>query len=113
MKASIKKCAEAIRGADGHVKTAAKNLGMTFQALYYRIKNNEELQQVMQAATSETFDLAQHAIRKKIEEGDSACIIFTLKCHGKEYGWIERPDNVAIAISTLMDPAVAAAMIER
>ena len=111
MKASLRKCALALRKYNGRVSTAAKELGMSFQGLYERIRKNERLQKELQAARDDITDLAEEKLRENIEANDTQAIIFALRCLGKDRGYADKPD-VAIGI-TLMDPAAAAAMIER
>jgi hypothetical protein len=113
MKGTIRQCVEAIIAADGDIAVAAKNLGVSKQAVYSRIKKHEQLQMVVHEIREQGVDVAESELMKKVRAGDITAIIFKLKCHGKDRGYVDRPDNVAIAISTLMDPAVAAAMIER
>ena len=86
---------------------------MSFQAMYQRMGKHVELREIAENSREEMIDIAETALKKGCLQGEGWAVCFALKCLAKDRGYVERPDNVAIAISTLMDPAVAAAMIER
>lgn len=95
MALSIEQLAHAIREKAGNVTDAAQALGITRWALQKRIIKSAELQQLVKDERSALVDMAESAIRKKIREGDTASIIYTLKTQGRERGWAEGPTGNA------------------
>lgn len=91
MALTIEQLSNAIRTQAGNVTAAAEALGITRWALQKRIIKSVELQQLVKEQREALVDMAESAARKKIKEGDTAMIIFTLKTQGKERGWREGP----------------------
>lgn len=91
----------ALEKKSGNITQAAKALKVTRQALYKRIWNNEELEQVVADAREEMVDIAESAARKQIREGNTAMIIFTLKTLGKSRGYVERVEQEHSGVQTL------------
>lgn len=81
----------ALRATGGFVTYAAKQLGVTHQAVTLRIKNSPQLQRVQDEVRESYLDLAEHALLKKIRDEDLGAICFYLKCQGRNRGYIERP----------------------
>lgn len=90
----------ALRVAKGNVVDAAAALHCDFSTIYRRIKAMPEVQEVLEEAREELLDITERALLKQIEEGNTACIIFTLKTAGKYRGYQERQE-----ISILNNPA--------
>ena len=84
--------ATALREARGMVTVAASRLGVTDRALHYRMASSPELQQVKHEAREANKDLAESALLKAIEKGESWAICFFLKCQARDRGYIERVD---------------------
>lgn len=116
MKATLKRCAAMLRKHHGKPCVAAKELGMSHQAMYQRIHAHPELEEVVEEAKEmydeQVMELAKTALIENLKANDQRAVEFVLECRGKDQGWVKKPDNMAIAIATLMDPAAAAAMIE-
>lgn len=100
---SVTQIKAALKASAGNVTEAARALGISRSALYQRINNSAELQAALVDAREELVDLAESALRKRIQRGDITAIIFTLKTLGKARGYVERqehsgPDGGALTI---------------
>lgn len=100
---SVTQIKAALKASAGNVTEAARALGISRSALYQRINNSAELQATLVDAREELVDLAESALRKRIQRGDITAIIFTLKTLGKARGYVERqehsgPDGGALTI---------------
>lgn len=89
---TIEQIAHAIEKKAGNVSDAARALKVTRRALYKRIDDSEELQQVLKDARETLVDVAESQLLKQIKRGNTAAIIFTLKTQGKERGYVERTE---------------------
>lgn len=83
--------ADALRNAYGTVTNAARMLGMSSRALYFRFEQNPELREVLKEARESLVDLATLQLIRRMNEGSDAAIIFCLKTQGRGRGWEERP----------------------
>lgn len=91
--------ADALRTAYGTVTNAARLLGITARALYYRFEQNPELRAVLKEARESLVDLATLQLVRRMNEGSDAAIIFCLKTQGRDRGWEERPAFEAPQVS--------------
>lgn len=92
---TIKQLSHAIQAKAGNVTEAAQALGITRRGLQKRIAKSVELQELLKDERESMVDLAESALKKKIKEGDTASIIYTLKTQGRERGWAEGPTGDA------------------
>ncbi len=69
---------------------AAKKLGVTQQAVNYRILKSPTLKAALNDIRESTLDLSETKLIQNIKKGDNTAIIFYLKCHGKNRGYVER-----------------------
>lgn len=90
---TIEQIEHALRQANGNVSHAARELGVTRWALGQRISRSEHLKQVVTEAREEMVDIAETALRKQIEQGNIAAIIFALKTIGRPRGYVERTEH--------------------
>jgi hypothetical protein len=74
------------------VTEAAKLLNCSFSSIYRRIEGSRYLAEVIEETRAEMVDLAECGVRKKILAGEMAAMFFTLKCWGKDRGWVERQE---------------------
>jgi hypothetical protein len=85
---------------------------------YYRwYDEDESFREKVEICKEEMIDMAESALLRKIEKGDTISIIFFLKTIGKYRGYIENPTiNVKSAISQMSEErrqaAIDAAMME-
>ena len=73
---------------------AAKQLGISKQAIHKRIKNDPQIAEAYEDACEETLDLAEHELIKLIKAGNIRAIIFYLKMKGKKRGYTEKSEPV-------------------
>lgn len=90
LKVTKKALIEAIKETSGNLTEVATRCGVARKTVHERINRDPELAQVVQDARDSLVDLAESEIRKLIEQGNIAAIIFTLKTWGKHRGWVER-----------------------
>ena len=91
-KHTINQVKEALQKNGGFVTQAAKELGITPQAIYYRLEKNQSLRKALEDVRSEYLDMAEFKLIQKVKEGNLGAICFYLKCQGKERGYIERQE---------------------
>jgi hypothetical protein len=89
-KLSEKTIASAIKLAVGNVAQAARNLGVERSGLYLRIMKSEMLQAMLASAREGMVDNAESALGLATLRGEAWAVCFTLKCLGKDRGYIER-----------------------
>lgn len=93
MRVTVEQIEQALRQANGNVSHAAHELGMARGALHHRISQSARLKQVVAEAREELVDIAETALRKQIEQGNIAAIIFALKTIGRPRGYVERTEH--------------------
>lgn len=87
------KIEEALTESRGVIKAAANLLGVERSSLSRRIKKSEALTEVRDNSFSIFVDDVEKAYYDKMmETKDKIMMIFFLKCHGKERGWVERQE---------------------
>jgi predicted transcriptional regulator len=92
-KVTEKQLAEAIRVKGGVITSVAKELGISFQAVYKRINNSKKLQEVLEEARESLLDMAESALFRQIQSGNMTAICFFLKTQGKHRGYVERQES--------------------
>ena len=81
---------KALLKTKGLVTQAAALAGMERSAHYRWMKEDPEYAKEVETLNNVVLDFVESAHFDKIEEGDSANIIFHLKCRGKARGYLER-----------------------
>jgi hypothetical protein len=76
----------------GNVSHVAKMFGINRSSLSTRIKKSERLTEVVKQARETMVDAGESALYKGILEGNMTAVIFTLKCLGKDRGYIEKQE---------------------
>ena len=84
--------AEALTRTHGVVLAAARALGCNPATVWRAIKRHPDLVRVREEAKVNIIDLAERGLHGKVEEGNLTACIFTLKCLGKDRGYIERTE---------------------
>jgi len=92
MPATIKQIEKALENAGGFQSHAAKQLGITQQAVNDRIKKSPYLQAKLHSIRESYLDLAEIELLKLMKEGNLGALCFYLKCQGKHRGYIERTE---------------------
>ena len=90
-KPSKSKVEEAILNAYGNISVASKSLGASRSNVYAWIKDYD-LKDVIQKGRDKAIDFAENKLMKKINEGDTACLIFFLKTQGRKRGYTEKQE---------------------
>ena len=93
MKATDDQIAEALQLNFGNVTETAKALSMNRYTIYDRLGRSERLRDVRSEARRTIVDLAESGIKKLIDKGNTAAIIYTLKTQGRDRGWDEYPER--------------------
>ncbi len=83
---------KALRQGKGFVSVAAEILGCHRNTVQNYINDFPELQEVVHECRESQLDKAESILMKKIEEGDSRCLIFFLRTRGKRRGYTDRPE---------------------
>lgn len=77
----------------GVVHAACNSVGIT-RSLYYQWRNKDpEFAEACDAVREITYDVVESALLKKIQEGDTPCIIFFCKTKMKHRGYVERVEQ--------------------
>lgn len=90
---SNEQAAAALRGTKGMVALAARNLGVTRQALYSRIMKSPALQQVLKDEREITTDAVEMKLYEAILSGDVGAMKFYLATQGRNRGYAERVEH--------------------
>ena len=76
----------------GNLASVARAVGVTRQAIQYRVKASTELTAAYEEAAESMLDAAESKLFEAIDEGDRTAIIFFLKTKGYRRGYVERKD---------------------
>jgi len=78
----------------GNIKKSCDLVDMARGTYYNHVKNDIEFARKIEALepNEDFLDFAEDALVKKIKDGDTTAIIFTLKTKGKKRGYIERQE---------------------
>ena len=87
---TIKQIDDGMRATGGFLTYTAKQLGVSYNAIYARIKRSPQLQRTQQEIQESYLDMSEHSLIKKIKAEDLGAICFFLKCKGKGRGYIEK-----------------------
>jgi hypothetical protein len=82
--------ADAIRKNGGILAAAAQQLGTSRQNIWNFCERYDECREAQRDAKNMTLDLAEGNLLKQIQNSNMTAIIFYLKCHGKDRGYVER-----------------------
>jgi hypothetical protein len=90
--AEIKKALIASGGLMSH---AARMLGCSHATISLRVKDDPDLQQVIEAARELHIDDAENSLRQLVLDKDLGATIYSLKTIGKRRGYIEQEKNTS------------------
>jgi hypothetical protein len=93
MKNTDQEIEAALVSTGGLVSTAAKKLGVTRQAIQYRITENPDLRDFLKEVREANLDFAEEKLLERIRDGHPQCIIFFLRTLGKDRGYVERMEQ--------------------
>lgn len=100
---------EALKKSLGNVTAACQATGFKRTTHYSWMNTDEEYRQKVLDIAEIEIDFVENMLKKRIQEGDNACIIFYLKTKGRARGYIERQEilsqNVNININSAIEDA--------
>lgn len=79
----------------------AANVGRT--TFYGWLKDDPDFAESVKELEDVSLDFAEHALHKKIENGNTASIIFYLKTKGKGRGYVERLETFNTDINVVIE----------
>lgn len=79
-----------IAESSGSTRSIAMVMGVSRQTVYDWKEKYPEVGKAMDEAKKDFLDLLQDKFRDKVMGGDTASIIFGLKCLGKHLGYVEK-----------------------
>ena len=89
---TIKQCRDAIIAAHGIISQAARNLGITRDALVKRIATHQILKDAVETGREIIIDKAEGTLVLAIEGGEAWATSLALKTIGKHRGYVERQE---------------------
>lgn len=81
-----------LRRCRGMYYLAAEHLGVTKQALAYRITNDPELESVAKDQRGKMLDKAETKLMEAVDNGEQWAIQLMLKTLGRDRGYVERQE---------------------
>ena len=103
----VKRVAEQVELSRGNLSHAARQLGVARSALQAFVNRHPELRQAVIDQREAIVDSAENALAAAVLEKEGWAVCFTLKCLGKDRGYVERQEvantNLNIDFSTLTD----------
>lgn len=96
---------EAYRKSFGNISVACRSIGIDRSTHYRWLKEDEQFAKAIEEIEpdEDLVDFAENALQKKIQDGDTTAIIFTLKTKGKKRGYVERVENVEIEQPSIVE----------
>ncbi len=80
---------KALHESNGLLTLAAQKTGLGYRTVCRYVAEFPSVKEAAQESHERMVDFAESKLYQKIKDGDNACIIFYLKCQGKERGYIE------------------------
>lgn len=85
---------DALKGSNGLVYIAARQLGCTPQTIYNWRKKSKEVAEIMATERGIAVDVAEIALMKAVRSGEAWAVAFMLKTLGKDRGYVERTEHI-------------------
>lgn len=73
----------------GNISEACRGIGIDRNTYYNWFHSDEKFKEACDIIGEETIDIAESALMKQIQDGNTTAIIFYLKTKGKERGYVE------------------------
>ena len=99
---TFKEVKKALQEAKGFLTVAADSLGCISLTILNYIERYPDLKQVVKEEREKMKDYAETKLLHKIQKGDTACLLFFLKCQAKERGYVERQELAGVPGSPLV-----------
>jgi len=88
---------EALEKTLGVVTTACKIVEIDRGTHYKWLKEDEDYAEAVTDLDDLVLDFAESQLHKKVKDGDTASILFLLKCKGKKRGFVEKQEEQQLA----------------
>lgn len=85
---------EALRATCGLVMPATKKAKVGSRTHYEWMKADPDYAAAVRDLRDEMLDFVESALMSTVKDGNVNAIIFYLKCHGRERGYVERSNHV-------------------
>lgn len=85
--------AEALTESRGLISPAARKLGASRDTVKRYIRQYSTVAAACEDARESTTDMAEAALYKAIQQGESWAVCFYLKCQAKDRGYVERAEQ--------------------
>lgn len=116
---TVGKVERALKATFGNISLAAKNLGVSRQAVYDKCEQYPRLRLCLADARESMVDNAESALGLAVNNGQPWAVSFTLKTIGKNRGYIEKTEvknevklNVTGLAESMTDDELAARIRE-
>ncbi len=107
-KIPLKVVLKALEENRGMVYLAARSINCTAKTIYnYRAKH-PEIQEMIDAQRGAFLDQTECALEEAVMRGEGWAVCFTLKCLGKDRGYVERSEFTGADGAPLFDPLAKA-----
>src|SRR5690242_1223433 len=90
---TIKQIEAALRSNSGQPSLAARELGVSRQAIHERIKRSPQLQTVISDIDSELLEIGQGQIAKAMRAGDMATVRWFMERKGRDLGYSKQSEQ--------------------
>ncbi len=90
---SVQQVIDAVRQANGVLTAAARILGCERQTVQNYANRHPSIKEAICQEREGMVDLAEAALRRAVEQGEAWATCFTLKCLGKDRGYVERQEH--------------------
>lgn len=87
------RAAFAIQSTMGNISRAAQMLGLSRGGLHRFIKDHPDIKDLVTDAREQMCDVAESSLHLAVAKGESWAVCFTLKCLGKDRGYVERLEH--------------------
>jgi len=78
----------------GNITASCKTIKIGRQTYYDWCESDPEFAKAADMVREQQKDFVENALMKQIIKGNITSIIFYLKCHGKNRGWIDTPQYI-------------------
>jgi hypothetical protein len=76
----------------GNMSATAEALGVTRQAIAYRVQESTDLQDLVASLNEARIDVAEGKLDEAVMDGEAWAVAMTLKTIGKRRGYVERTE---------------------
>lgn len=91
-----KRMVEAMQKTLGIVSSAEKVAGITRATHYDWLKKDPEYKAAIDEVSESVVDFAESQLYQKIRQGDTASLLFFMKCKAKNRGYVERQEIAGV-----------------